>query len=104
LYWEIGHFINTQRGRLGWGAEVIKQVSKDLTAEFPEMKGFSERILIYMAQFAEIYRIPNTQPPVAQIENTGVDDAKNDEKEITQTPVAQIEAMGKVCFSLQRSC
>lgn len=92
LYWEIGHFINLQRERQGWGAEVIKQISKDLTSEFPEMKGFSQRNLTYMAQFAETYRIQSTQPPVAQLENKGAEDAKQEERNSTQPLVAQINS------------
>lgn len=53
LYWEIGHFINDQKAKLGWGASVIKQISSDLSSEFPDVKGFSVRNLNYMAQFAE---------------------------------------------------
>lgn len=55
LYWEIGNFISAQKEKLGWGAKVIKQLSKDLSKEFPEMKGFSERNLRYMVLFAETY-------------------------------------------------
>jgi len=55
LYWEMGNFISYQKEKLGWGAKVIKQLSKDLSNEFPEMKGFSERNLRYMVLFAEIY-------------------------------------------------
>ncbi len=69
LYWEIGHFINHQKEKLGWGASVIKQISKDLSGEFPEMKGFSIRNLNYMALFAENCTILNAQPVVAQLEN-----------------------------------
>jgi predicted nuclease of restriction endonuclease-like (RecB) superfamily len=69
LYWEIGHFINHQKEKLGWGASVIKQISKDLTDEFPEMKGFSVRNLNYMAQFAENYAFKDAQPVAAILEN-----------------------------------
>lgn len=39
----------------GWGAKIIDQLSKDLHAEFPEMKGFSPRNLKYMRKFAQEY-------------------------------------------------
>lgn len=90
LYWEIGHFINVQKIHQGWGTEVIKQISKDLTTEFPEIKGFSVRNLNYMAKFADIYSVRKVQPPVAQIENVRTDDQKEEEKEIMQPVVAQI--------------
>ncbi len=39
----------------GWGAKVIAQLSKDLSREFPNMKGFSPRNLKYMRAFAEAW-------------------------------------------------
>ncbi|MGI2299063.1 DUF1016 N-terminal domain-containing protein [Candidatus Cardinium hertigii] len=38
-----------------WGAGVIAQLSKDLRATFPEMKGFSPQNLKYMRKFAQVY-------------------------------------------------
>ncbi len=90
LYWEIGHFINHQKQKLGWGASVIKQISRDLMAEFPETKGFSVRNLNYMAQFAENYTPSNLQTVVAQIENTA-NTKKTRSLEKVQTVSAQIE-------------
>jgi len=93
LYWEIGHFINSQREKLGWGAEVIKQLSKDLIEEFPDMKGFSVRNLNYMAQFAEYYAIQETQPPAAQITGKESTEGENSvELRNVQPPVAQIQS------------
>jgi predicted nuclease of restriction endonuclease-like (RecB) superfamily len=59
LYWQIGRDILQQQVVLGWGAKVIEQLAKDLTAKFPDMKGFSPRNLKYMRAFAEAY--PNAQ-------------------------------------------
>lgn len=53
LYWEIGNEILERQQAQGWGAKVIEQLAKDLTAAFPEMKGFSRRNLLYMRSFAE---------------------------------------------------
>tara|TARA_R110001583_G_scaffold85590_2_gene224427 strand:- start:2788 stop:3873 length:1086 start_codon:yes stop_codon:yes gene_type:complete len=88
LYCEIGHFINHQKEKLGWGSAVIKQISKDLTDEFPEMTGFSMRNLNYMAQFAKNYPVSNLQPPVAQIEKT----PKTEKKEIMHPVATQIQS------------
>ena len=41
LYWQI------------WGAKVIERLAHDLRTAFPEMKGFSPRILKYMRAFAQ---------------------------------------------------
>lgn len=52
LYWDIGREILDRQERLGWGAKVIPQLSKDLLAEFPDMKGFSISNLKFMRMFA----------------------------------------------------
>ena len=68
LYWKIGNQILLKQKEEGWGTKVIEKISKDLTTEFPEMKGFSTRNLIYMQSFAKAY--PDfliTQEALAQI-------------------------------------
>lgn len=51
LYWHIGGEILARQKVQGWGAKVIEQLAKDLTAAFPEMKGFSRSNLMYMRAF-----------------------------------------------------
>ena len=53
LYWQIGRDILERQQAQGWGAKVIDQLAKDLTAAFPDMKGFSRRNLLYIRSFAE---------------------------------------------------
>lgn len=55
LYWEIGREILIRQAAEKWGAKVIDRLSTDLSREFPEMKGFSQRNLKYMRTFAEAY-------------------------------------------------
>lgn len=55
LYWYIGQQILVQQRQQGWGAKVIDRLAKDLSQEFPQMKGFSTRNLKYMRAFAEAY-------------------------------------------------
>src|SRR5476649_2759661 len=55
LYWNIGRQILAQQDKQGWGMGVIDQLSQDMHAAFPEMKGFSPRNLGYMKRFAEAY-------------------------------------------------
>ena len=55
LYHHIGTEILKSQQEYGWGAKIIDQLSKDLHAEFPEMKGFSPRNLKYMRKFAQEY-------------------------------------------------
>ena len=43
-YLDIGKTLS-EKTKTGWGTSVIQQLSKDLQAEFPGVKGFSERNL-----------------------------------------------------------
>ncbi|AGJ99298.1 Phage uncharacterized protein [Wolbachia endosymbiont of Drosophila simulans wNo] len=68
LYHYIGTQILEKQKNQAWGSKVIEQLSKDLRAEFPEMKGFSTRNLKYMRQFAREYQdIEFVQQLVAQL-------------------------------------
>lgn len=52
----------------GWGAKIVDQLSRDLRAEFPGMKGFSPRNLRYMREFARVWSDPSMlQQLVAKI-------------------------------------
>ncbi len=62
LYHHIGTEILKSQEKYGWGANVIIQLSIDLKAEFPEMKGFSDRNLRYMKYFAQSYPTIWQQP------------------------------------------
>lgn len=69
LWWRIGDTILQRQGQQGWGAGVVGRLAEDLRAEFPQMKGFSRRNLLYMRSFAQAWpRLPeNVQRPVAQL-------------------------------------
>jgi len=55
LYWQIGRDIIVRQAAAGWGAKVIDRLAVDLRREFPEMKGFSSRNLMFMRGFAEAF-------------------------------------------------
>ncbi|MEM7617461.1 MAG: PDDEXK nuclease domain-containing protein [Pseudomonadota bacterium] len=55
LYHHIGNIILETQAKEGWGAKIVNQLSIDLRAEFPDMKGFSTRNLKYMRKFAKAY-------------------------------------------------
>jgi predicted nuclease of restriction endonuclease-like (RecB) superfamily len=68
LYWELGRDILERQAREGWGVGVIDQVSADLRAAFPEIKGFSRSNLKYMRAFAEAWPdLEIGQPSVGQL-------------------------------------
>lgn len=45
LYWDLAEQIVLKQQQAVWGDGFLLQMSKDLKAEFPEMKGFSKRNL-----------------------------------------------------------
>lgn len=68
LYWETGRQILFRQDKEGWGAKVIERLARDLSAEFPDIRGFSSRNLKYMRAFAETYQDKQfVQQVVAQI-------------------------------------
>ena len=86
VYWEIGQTILEQQNVLGWGGKIVKQLSADLKTEFPDMKGFSERNLRYMRDFAKAYPdFAIWQPPVAKLQGV-----ENQDSAITQPVAAQL--------------
>lgn len=81
LYWTIGNTILQQKKEEGWGTKVISRLAADLKSEFPDMKGLSERNIVYMQTFAAAYPdFSITQPQAAQIQSSS----------ITQPLVAQL--------------
>jgi len=69
FYWELGEEILQRQSQASWGDGFLKQLSQDLMAEFPDIKGFSERNLKYIRQWVVFY---------------------SNDKEIGQQPVAQL--------------
>ena len=60
LYYEIGKDIVEKQTQAKWGDNLLKQIESDLRLEFPELKGFSQRNLIYMRSlfnFSEAFQI-----------------------------------------------
>ncbi|MFM7022252.1 MAG: YhcG family protein [Flavobacteriales bacterium] len=79
LYWEVGMIVSAQEKTKGWGAKVVVQLSKDLSTEFPDMKGFSQRNLRYMRDFALAYpelgnidTLPILQGTPAKLQRTDI--------------------------------
>ena len=54
-YWKIGNYILYHQNLQGWGSKIIKQLAKASRFNDPEKKGYSERNLTYMCQFARSY-------------------------------------------------
>ena len=68
LYWDIGKMIADRQEGKTWGKSIVKQLAKDLQAEFLGIKGFSSQNLWYMRQFYSTYHNkPKLQPMVGEI-------------------------------------
>ena len=81
LYWRMGADICEKQKSASWGDGWLKELSRELMAEFPDTKEFSYRNLRYIRQWYEFYnkRIIIWQQAVAKL-----GDANG------QQPVAQI--------------
>ncbi len=55
FYWELGEDIVSKQANASWGDGFLKQLSRDLEEEFPNMKGFSERNLRAIRQWYLFY-------------------------------------------------
>lgn len=96
LYWKIGHDILEKQKTLGWGAQVIHQLSIDLLRRFPDDRGFSERNLRNMKRFAQAYpQFPIWQVPLAKlkelpISQEAIEQLKDKEGDFLQVPLAKL--------------
>jgi predicted nuclease of restriction endonuclease-like (RecB) superfamily len=55
FYWELGNEIIQKQKKSSWGSGFLKQISKDLMIEFPEIKGFSLANLQYIRRWVLFY-------------------------------------------------
>lgn len=96
LYWNIGKQIIEKLEQIGWGKQVIAQLSKDLCSRFPDDRGYSERNLRNMKRFAEAYpTFPIWQVPLAKLKELPIlqeslAELENEGKEVVQIPLAQV--------------
>ena len=74
LYWRMGADICEKQKSASWGDGWLKELSRELMTEFPDMKGFSHRNLQYIRQWYLFYNQENTivQQVVAQLEDVNV--------------------------------
>ncbi len=66
LYWDLGEQIIEKQREAKWGDGFLEQMSRDLLADFPELKGFSKRNLELMRQWVCFWN-PIGPQVVAQI-------------------------------------
>ena len=127
-YWKIGNYILYHQNLQGWGSKIIKQLAKAIRLNYPEKKGYSERNLTYMCQFARSYplnvlrsfidtdarlSVPNIQNVTDEVLklNNGqftqeltaqIQSTDSQLLEFTQEPLAQIQNVAKTVSAIYR--
>ncbi|MCG9879714.1 MAG: PDDEXK nuclease domain-containing protein [Bacteroidia bacterium] len=84
FYWNLGKMIVEKH--TAWGTKFIEQLSKDLQAEFPDMKGLSTSNLKYCRSFYLFYEPAIGQQLVGQLQESDKQPA-----EISQQLVGQLK-------------
>ena len=128
-YWKMGNYILYHQNRQGWGGKVIKKLAQAIRFNYPEKKGYSERNLTYMCQFARSYplsvlrcfietdarlslpNIRNVTDEVLKLNNgqftqeltAQIQSADNQSLEFTQEVPAQIQNVAKTVSAIYRT-
>ena len=94
--WQLGRDLVSKRAEEKWGKGVVEQVSLDLQAEFPDVKGFGTSNLWYMKKWYQFYepvlKSEKLQQLVGEIvvtENTRLEQIGTAVEELQQ-PVGEI--------------
>ena len=127
-YWKMGNYILYHQNLHGWGGKIIKKLAQAIRFNYPEKKGYSERNLTYMCQFARLYplnvlrsfieadsilSVPNIQNITNELLklNSGqftqeltaqIQSADNQSLEITQEVPAQFQNVAKTVATIYK--
>ncbi len=96
----MGYYILYHQNLQGWGSKIIKQLAKAIRFNYPEKKGYSERNLTYMCQFARSYPLnvlrsfidTDARLSVPSIQNVTDEVLKLNNGQFTQELTAQIQS------------
>ncbi|MBF0485310.1 MAG: DUF1016 family protein [Candidatus Omnitrophica bacterium] len=99
LYWSIGTEIIAKQKKAKWGDGLIDQLSKDLSVEFPDMKGFSRRNLMYIQEWALFY----SQSKVNTSQETGGQFVQQVVAQIIQIPWGHNIAIISKCQNIEEA-
>ena len=100
-YWKMGNYILYHQNRQGWGGKVIKKLAQAIRFNYPEKKGYSERNLTYMCQFARSYPLSvlrcfietDARLSLPNIRNVTGEVLKLNNGQFTQELTAQIQSV-----------
>ena len=99
-YWKMGNYILYHQNLHGWGGKIIKKLAQAIRFNYPEKKGYSERNLTYMCQFARLYPLNVLRSfievdsilSVSNIQNITNEVLKLNSGQFTQELTAQIQS------------
>ena len=99
-YWKMGNYILYHQNLHGWGGKIIKKLAQAIRFNYPEKKGYSERNLTYMCQFARLYPLnvlrsfieTDSMLSVPNIQNITNEVLKLNSGQFTQELTAQIQS------------
>ena len=100
-YWKMGNYLLYHQNRQGWGGKVIKKLAQAIQFNYPEKKGYSERNLTYMCQFARSYPLSvlrcfietDARLSLPNIRNVTDEILKLNNGQFTQELTAQIQSV-----------
>ena len=109
-YWKMGNYILYHQQLHGWGSKTIKQLAKSIRLNFPEKKGYSERNLTYMCQFAKAYPLRTLQNFIEtdakliapSVEKIADEVCYLNNVQFTQEPLAQIHNVARTVSDIYR--
>ena len=67
FYWYLGQKIIEVQKEYKWGSKFLENLSKDLSREFPDVKGFSKRNLELIRKWVKFWDHENTKQLVSQL-------------------------------------
>ncbi len=98
--WQLGRDLVTRRAEETWGKGVVEQLSLDLQAEFPDVKGFSTSNLWYMKKWYQFYVPILTNEKLQQLVGEIVDE-ENTRIEQIGTAVEELQQpVGEMGFPM----
>ena len=111
-YWKMGNYILYHQNRQGWGGKVIKKLAQAIRFNYPEKKGYSERNLTYMCQFARSYPLSvlrcfietDARLSLPNIRNVTDEVLKLNNGQFTQELTAQIQSVDSELELRRSSC
>ena len=100
-YWKMGNYILYHQNLQGWGGKVIKKLAQAIRFNYPDKKGYSERNLTYMCQFARSYPLSvlrcfietDARLSLPNIRNVTDEVLKLNNGQFTQELTAQIQSV-----------